>query len=60
MLETFPQLGRRYEDSRGNVRVLIYRGYRIMYVVHADGDVLILGVFHPSENIDLAAFEDYL
>lgn len=60
MLETFPQLGRRYADSQQNVRVLIYRGYRIMYVVHADGDVLILGVFHPSENIDLAEFEDYL
>lgn len=59
-LETFPELGRRYGDSRGNVRLLIYRIYRIAYVVQADGDVLILGVYHPSQNINLAVFEDYL
>ncbi len=54
-LESFPELGRRYPKSSRHVRVILYGHYRIAYLVHENGDVIILGVFHPS--LDISRYE---
>ena len=55
LLERFPELGRRYQESGRDVRVILYRHYRIAYLSHENGDVTILGVFHAS--LDLGRYE---
>ena len=55
LLERFPELGRRYPESGRPVRVILYRHYRIAYLVHENGDVTILGVFHAS--LELGRYE---
>jgi plasmid stabilization system protein ParE len=44
-------MGHRYEASKRNVRILLYGHYRITYLVKADGDIDILGVFHGALDI---------
>jgi toxin ParE1/3/4 len=50
-LQRFPELGQRYAASSRHVRILLYEHYRIAYLVKADGNVDILGVFHGSLDI---------
>jgi len=51
VLVTFPEIGHRYVASSRNVRVLLYGHYRIAYLVQADGNIDILGVFHAALDI---------
>jgi len=37
--------------SRRHVRILLYGHYRIAYLIKADGNIDILGVFHGSLDI---------
>lgn len=50
-LRAYPQLGQRYNASARHVRILLYRHYRIAYLVKDDGDIDILGVFHGALDI---------
>jgi toxin ParE1/3/4 len=50
-LRHFPELGQRYGASSRHVRVLLHEHYRIAYLVRADGNVDILGVFHGALDI---------
>jgi plasmid stabilization system protein ParE len=50
-LRRFPELGSRYIASSRNVRILLYGHYRIAYLIKADGDIDILGVFHGALDI---------
>ena len=52
VLKNNPEIGYRYLQSERNVRILQYGHYRIAYVVKADGNVNVLGVFHGALNID--------
>lgn len=54
-LESFPELGWRYSDSSRHVRIILYGHYRIAYLVHENGDVTILGIFHTS--LDISDYE---
>ncbi len=45
------QIGHRYVHSSRHVRVLHYGHFRIAYLLKADGDVDILGVFHGALDI---------
>ena len=51
-LTEFPELGYRYHGSRDQVRILLYGHYRIAYLIKADGNIDILGVFHGALDID--------
>ena len=37
-----------YLHSARNVRILLYKHYRIAYLIKEDGDVDVLGVFHGA------------
>lgn len=50
-LAQYPELGHRYLHSTRNVRMLLYGHYRIAYLLKADGNVDILGVFHDALDI---------
>jgi plasmid stabilization system protein ParE len=50
-LAQYPELGHRYLHATRNVRILLYGHYRIAYLVKADGNVDILGVFHGALDI---------
>ena len=50
-LASFPELGWRFLESNRHVRIILYGHYRIAYLVHDNGDVTILGVFHTSLDI---------
>ena len=53
LLERHPEAGYRYEtESSRAVRILLYRHYRITYLIKPDGDIDILGVFHGALDID--------
>jgi plasmid stabilization system protein ParE len=51
MLLTFPEVGHRYQHNR-DIRVLLYGHYRIAYLIKADRDIDVLGVFHGSLDIE--------
>lgn len=51
ILSDFPENGYRYEASQRDVRILLYGHYRITYLIRADGNVDILGVFHGALDI---------
>ena len=55
VLATFPEIGHRYLASPRNVRILLYGHFRIAYLVKADGNIDILGVFHGS--LDITRYE---
>jgi plasmid stabilization system protein ParE len=44
-------MGHRYLHSSRHVRILLYGHFRIAYLIKADGNVDILGVFHGSLDI---------
>ncbi|MGA9033531.1 MAG: type II toxin-antitoxin system RelE/ParE family toxin [Sulfuricaulis sp.] len=49
LLTQFPEIGYRYDKHQNDdIRILLYGHYRIAYLVRADGDVDILGVFHGA------------
>lgn len=49
VLAQFPEIGYRHDKHQSDeVRILFYGHYRIAYLVKADGDVDILGVFHGA------------
>ena len=50
-LVDFPDLGERYRLSERHVRILLYRHYRIAYLVKDDEKIDILGVFHGALDI---------
>ena len=53
LLRTQPRIGYRYEPEQSReVRILLYEHYRITYLIRADGNVDILGVFHGALDID--------
>ena len=53
LLTNHPRLGHRYEPEQSReVRILLHEHYRITYLVKADGDIDILGVFHGALDID--------
>ncbi len=51
VLVNFPEIGHRYWASSRHVRILLYGHYRITYLIKADGNIDILGVFHGSLDI---------
>ena len=53
LLRNHPRLGYRYETEESReVRILLYEHYRITYLIKADGNIDILGVFHGALDID--------
>ena len=52
LLKKFPAAGHRYEGAEEEIRVLLYGHYRITYLIRADGDIDVLGVFHGALDID--------
>lgn len=52
ILSTFPEIGHRYFASTRNVRILLYGHYRIAYLIKADDQIVILGVFHGALDIE--------
>lgn len=50
-LEQHPESGYRYEDSSRHVRILVYGNYRVAYLVEAQRNVFVLGVFHGAMDI---------
>ena len=53
ILLTFPEIGYRYRE-RPNIRVFVYGHYRIAYLITAQRNIEILGVFHGA--LDLAQY----
>jgi toxin ParE1/3/4 len=51
VLANFPETGHRYWASSRHVRILLYGHYRITYLIKADGNIDILGVFHGALDI---------
>jgi plasmid stabilization system protein ParE len=52
VLLQFPAAGHLYEGPEDEVRILLYGHYRITYLIRADDDIDILGVFHGALDID--------
>ena len=52
ILKDHPKVGYPYQPSEQEVRVLLYGHYRIAYLIRADGNVDILGVFHGALDIN--------
>jgi plasmid stabilization system protein ParE len=53
LLKQYPEAGHKYEtQSDRPVRIVLYGHYRITYLVKADGNIDILGVFHGALDID--------
>ena len=54
LLQDFPEIGYRYRsEPEGDIRVLLYGHYRIVYLVHSDKTKIdILGVFHGALDMD--------
>ena len=57
ILDTFPQMGHRYEKIPGReIRIILFKHYRIAYLVKPSGDIDILGIFHGALEIDRYLF----
>jgi len=53
MLREFPELGQKYRsEPEGDIRILLYGHYRVVYLIRADEFIDILGVFHGALDID--------
>ncbi|MBW7931700.1 MAG: type II toxin-antitoxin system RelE/ParE family toxin [Gammaproteobacteria bacterium] len=52
LLQKFPEMGHRYWASSKNVRILLYGHYRITYLITANGNIEILGIFHGALDLD--------
>jgi toxin ParE1/3/4 len=53
LLKQHPEAGFRHETAAlREVRILLYGHYRITYLIKADNNIDILGVFHGALDID--------
>lgn len=52
ILKDFPEIGYIYKsEPEGNIRVLLYGHYRIVYLLKVKASIEILGVFHGAMDI---------
>ena len=57
ILKRFPEVGYRYHRyPEFHIRVILYGHYRIVYLIHPDQSIDILGVFHSSLDMDKYLF----
>jgi plasmid stabilization system protein ParE len=57
LLSQFPHLGYRFDSIPDReVRILLYGHYRIAYLIKADKNIDILGVFHGALDINRYSF----
>ena len=53
LLKNHPRLGHRYEPEQSReVRILLHDHNRLTYLIKANGDIDILGVFHGALDIE--------
>ncbi len=53
VLKDHPKIGYKYrEEPEGEIRILLYGHYRIAYLSSDDNNIIILGVFHGSLDIE--------
>ena len=53
VLRRFPEIGHRYRaEAEGEVRILLYGHYRIVYLLRSETNIDIVGVFHGALDID--------
>ena len=53
ILLKYPRIGQWYRLSyEGNIRILLYGHYRIVYVIKTEEKIDILGVFHDAMDLD--------
>ena len=53
VLRTYPRIGQLYRNEpEGEVRLLLYGHYRIAYLLRANDDIDVLGVFHGAMEMD--------
>jgi len=53
VLRKFPEIGYRYRvEAGGEIRILLYGHYRIVYLLRPTSSIDILGVFHGALDID--------
>ena len=53
VLRTFPLIGHRHRsEPEGEIRILLFGHYRIVYIVHDPPLIEVLGVFHTALDID--------
>jgi len=53
VLAVFPEIGHKYRsESEGDIRILLYGHYRIVYLIRGRERLDILGVFHGALEID--------
>lgn len=59
ILKRFPETGYKYDRyPEFHIRVLLYGHYRIVYLIHSDRSIDILGVFHSALDMDRYLFEN--
>ena len=57
MLKRLPQMGHKYDRyPELNIRILLYGHYRIVYLIRADNNIDILGIFHGALDLDRYLF----
>jgi plasmid stabilization system protein ParE len=53
LLEQHPEAGYKYETAGlRKIRILLYGHYRITYLIRADNNIDILGVFHGALDVE--------
>jgi plasmid stabilization system protein ParE len=53
LLRNFPELGQKYRsEPEGDIRIVLYGHYRLVYLIRSDGVIDILGVFHGALDIE--------
>lgn len=53
LLREFPELGQKYRsEPEGDIRVVLYGHYRIVYLIRTENLIDILGVFHGALDIE--------
>lgn len=53
LLKSFPELGYLFRSEKeGDIRVLLYGHYRIVYLIKGKETIEILGVFHSALDIE--------
>jgi len=52
-LATYPHMGQRYKtEPEGDIRIILYGHYRIVYLIRENERIDILGVFHDAVDIE--------
>lgn len=53
LLRDFPEVGQKYRsEPEGDIRILLYGHYRIVYLIRTEDVIDILGVFHGALEIE--------